>query len=99
MAISQCWMCKADVQWSWEEAFDKFGFMDGDGLVETQTVADVLIDAGFEVVVEEWGMHNTVITHIRKEGVEQIPDTAIVGYDDPRVYLPKQIVLLLDKEF
>jgi hypothetical protein len=55
MTISQCWMCKADVQWNWEEAFDKLGFRDGDGLVETQTVADALMDAGYEVVVEEWG--------------------------------------------
>jgi hypothetical protein len=64
MTISQCWMCKADVQWNWEEAFDKLGFRDGDGLVETQTVADALMDAGYEVVVEEWGRHNTIITEI-----------------------------------
>lgn len=92
-------MCKADVQWEWEEAFDKFGFMDGDGLVETQTVADVLTDAGYEVVVEEWGMHNTIITEIKKQGRSQIRKKAIVGYDDPRGYLPKRLIKLLDKEF
>ena len=38
--------------WSWEEAFDKFGFEDGDGLVMTDVVAAVLQDAGYSVTAE-----------------------------------------------
>jgi len=87
--------------WSWEEAFDKFGFGDGDGQVETWTVEDVLTEAGYEVTVNGWGLHNTVIVSIKKETQELIPmdDPSVqFGYDNPREYLPDNIVQLLDKE-
>ena len=32
--------------WTWEEAFDKFGFNDGDGLVMTYEVADFIGELG-----------------------------------------------------
>jgi len=96
-----CDHCGSDIRWSWTEAFLKFGFMDGDGLIETWEVEGVLVEAGYEVSVATWGMHNCVITSIKKAGVELIPhhDPAVrVGYDDPRCYLPQEIVTLLDQK-
>ena len=42
MTFSTCPKCLSTIDWSWEEAFDKFGFGDGDGLVMTDTVAAAL---------------------------------------------------------
>jgi hypothetical protein len=71
---------------------------DGDGQVETATVVAVLRDAGYQVEWHPWGLHNTVIDSINKNGVELIPESAEVGYDDPRKYLPKSIIRLLDEK-
>lgn len=99
--LTFCDHCGTDIVWSWTEAFLKFGFMDGDGLVETWQVEGVLTEAGYEVTVEPWGIHNLVITSIKKAGVELIPHgnpAVTFGYDDPRAYLPQEIVTLLDCE-
>lgn len=96
--ISKCPACNMQL-WSWEEAFDKFGFSDGDGLVMSDTVADALRLAGYRVELTPWGMHNVVITGISRDGKALIPDTATVGYDDPRSYLPHDIIELLDRTF
>ena len=84
--------------WVWEDAFDKFGFDDGDGEVRTDEVADLLERHGFQVALHAYGLHNTVITSIIEtcSGIEQIPASANTGYDDPRGYLPKSIVDILD---
>ena len=99
MATSECDNCGATYHWDWTEAFCKFGFNDGDGQVETWQVEGVLTEAGYEVEVNGWGMHNTVITSIKKDGIEQIPytdDDYTFGYDDPRHYFPKALIALLD---
>ncbi len=97
MPKSECNRCGGTIAWCWEEAFAKFGFGDGDGQIETWQVEDVLAEAGYEVRLEEWGMHNTVIASIDKDGEELIPHDRIqFGYDDPRSYLPTAIVRLLD---
>lgn len=96
MPFSNCRCCNRPFQWAWDEAFDKFGFGDGDGTVQTAVVASVLEDAGYEVTHAGWGLHNDVIESIMLKGVEQIPTSACVGYDDPRRYLPEAIVKLLD---
>ena len=101
MPCTECDTCGGDFQWSWTEAFEKFGFMDGDGQVETWQVEAVLAEAGYEVTVTEWGVHNTVIISIKKDGIELIPydnPKVTVGYDDPHGYLPVDIVKLLDGE-
>ena len=94
-----CPDCKCRRDWCWEEAFDKFGFDDGDGVVMTDTVANALRSAGYFVRVEPWGFHNDVITSIRRDGTDQIPDCTTIGYDNPRDYLPEEIVDLLDQPF
>ena len=101
MPICECDNCGGQYLWRWEEAFDKFGFNDGDGQVETWQVEAVLTEAGYDVVVNGWSMHNTVIVSIKKNGKELIPHDNpdyTFGYDDPRKFFPDKIVRLLDKE-
>lgn len=99
MPISTCHTCGGHYQWNWEEAFDKFGFGDGDGQVETDTVVAVLENAGFSVEAMPWGLHNVVIVSIKdRSGTELIPATVSAGYDAPRTYLPKAIIRLLDRK-
>ncbi|TXG87732.1 MAG: hypothetical protein E6R14_00770 [Thermomicrobiales bacterium] len=98
LAVCTCPTCGTRL-WSWEEAFDKYGFDDGDGLVMTETVADALRSRGYVVVTASWGLHNVIITEITKKGRSLIPQGAIVGFDDPRKYLPTGVIALLDREF
>lgn len=102
MPISRCENCGESFEWSWFEAFDKFGFGDGDGQIETERVADMLERAGYNVITEGWGLHNTLITSIERDGLEHIPQddpNVTIGYDDPRNYLPQVIINLLDEHF
>ena len=95
MVSTTCDNCGGVLHWDWTEAFAKFGFGDGHGQVETWQVEAVLTEAGYTVTVEEWGMHNTVITSIRKAGEELIPyvnPAYRFGYDDPRAYFPAPLV-------
>jgi len=96
MNTTYCPHCNHDHHWTWEEAFDKFGFGDGDGLVMTEHVAEAIRAAGYTVTTVVWGMHNVIIRSIKRDEVELIPDTAELGYGDPRTYLPDDIVTLLD---
>jgi hypothetical protein len=99
MPVSRCFTCGGSYHWRWEDAFDKFGFGDGDAQVETDTVVAVLENAGYRVEAAPWGLHNVVITSIMdKDGTELIPETVSAGYDAPREYLPKPIVRLLDRK-
>ena len=97
-AFTICESYAALHEWTWAEAFDKFGFGDGDGLVMTSAVADILIAAGYAVETAHWGLHNVIITSIKRDGVEQIPAGTKIGYDDPRGYLPADIAILLDSK-
>jgi hypothetical protein len=94
-----CPDCKSRRDWCWEEAFDKFGFDDGDGVVMTGDVAKALEGAGYAVRVECWGLHNVVITSFTRDGLAQIPDGTSIGYGDPREYLPQELVDFLDRTF
>jgi hypothetical protein len=100
MSITHCPTCSEVHSWSWAEAFDKFGFGDGDGIVMTEHVATALRIRGYTVTTEPWGCHNITITSIQtKNGTKQIPERANLGYDDPCDYLPKRIITLLDEAF
>ncbi len=96
-----CPCCGTRHEWSWEEAFDKFGFGDGDGLVMTGAVADALRARGYAVETNVCGLHNEVILSIKtRDGRELIPHERIrFGYDAPRNYLPQDIIVLLDDAF
>ena len=83
----------------WSEAFNKFGYDDGDGVVETPLVAEILENAGYRVKYSRWSPHNTIIYSIKKDGTELMPlDHHFwrIGYDDPRAYLGKNIIRILD---
>lgn len=100
MPVSECHCCGGKYYWKWEEAFDKFGFGDGDAQVETWRVEAVLTEAGYTVETVDWGCHNTIIISIRKDGAELMPgdDSPFkVGYDEPRTYLPPAIIRLFDE--
>lgn len=99
MSITHCPTCCHETVWSWTEAFDKFGFEDGDGIVMTEHVADALRKAGYTVTSEPWGIHNITIVSIQRNGTELIPEDTNHGYDDPLDYLPKDIIALLNEAF
>ena len=96
---SICPTCGHTHYWSWEEAFDKFGFGDGDDLIMTEVVAEVLRRQGYKVETNHAGLHNAIIIDISRAGASLIPNDVARGYDDPRKYLPEDIVVLLDDAF
>jgi hypothetical protein len=92
-------MATTIITWNWDEAFDKFGFDDGDGPIKTGVVARVLKEAGYTIAITTFGLHNDIITSIISiDGAELIPSATKLGYDDPRDYLPDAIVRLLDTD-
>ena len=52
MPVTKCPQCGGAYPWSWEDAFEKFGFGDGEGVVMTEVVADVLRTAGYTVTAD-----------------------------------------------
>ena len=48
------------IKWTWEEAFQKFGFGDGDAEVHTGLIEHVLEEMGYDYTDVE-GIHNTYI--------------------------------------
>lgn len=99
MPLTNCPICDSLMPWSWEDAFDEFGFCEGNGAVMTYEVAEFLMLAGFEVEVSTWGVRNEFINFIRKDGTDLIPTGTNIGYDDPRSYLPPDMIQLLDQRF
>ena len=99
MPQSECIACGGIVHWTWEEAFDKFGCSDGASAYLIHEVVRVLEKAGYDVRINAWGCHNEIITEIAQDGRELIPQEVKRGYDDPRGYLPREVVTLLDRIF
>ena len=95
-------MPKKVIEWFWEEAFDKFGFGDGDGLVMTGEVMDSINRAGYTVWADSPGVHNYYIIEIADTDGTVIWSDSIegvdLGYTNPREVLPKSLVEHLDKE-
>ena len=94
--------------WDWEEAFEKFGFDDGDGWNGTDLVADFLRRHGYTVECNQWGCHNYIIDHISKaeEKIYVLCEYPVMdelsephGYANPRDYIREDIAKLLDKYF
>jgi hypothetical protein len=100
-------MPKFEVFWTWDEAFNKFGFEDGDGVVLTHEVANALLDLGYTVEIDSWGMHNTTIMELSApDGTPIIAVGEVVGnpdvtygYDCPTTYLPAELVKKLNFVF
>ena len=88
------------MKYHWREAFNKFGYDDGDGDIETPLVARILEDAGYAVKYSRWSPHNTIIYSIQKDGMEFMPVNDLkyrIGYDDPRDYLPCNILFIMNR--
>lgn len=100
-------ICEYDGQryeWTWEEAFQKFGFNDGAMGYLSHEVADVLRNSHLEpeVVVETSAIHNAMVVSIKLGEIEQIPyerPKFHFGRDCPRKYLSDEIVAILDQAF
>lgn len=87
------------VQWEWEEAFDKYGFGDGDGLVMTDEVVDLLEEQFRYTVYTQGGIHNHFIGQIDTGGQVLEFDGYPEGGQDPRKMLPAHVVRALDETF
>ena len=88
------------IHWHWEEAFQKFGFGDGDGWNGTHLVGGALMDLGYSYEAETAGMHNCIIVRLSKDGQEV--DLGDLYYEDDagvRLGLPKEVVRFLDERF
>ena len=71
----------------------------------TDKVAEFIERLGYEVKWDRWGVHNTIINEIKKDG-KVIIDWATLndigltlGYSEPRDYLPKDLIDALDREY
>ena len=84
--------------WEWEEAFDKFGFDDGDGDVFTGLVAEFIDSLGYESEFSG-GLHNTYFDSIKDKSGKDFLDGIEIGYSNPREYLPESLVQKLDEHF
>lgn len=79
--------------WSVAEAFLKFGFGDGDGLVHTDEVGEALEDAGFSLKTVT-GLHNNWICKVSNDSWVREFD----GYQlPPWKYLPGAFIEALKK--
>jgi hypothetical protein len=93
---------------NWTDAFNKFGYGDGDDTVYTPEVVSFIESQGYSVEYQEWGCHNTVIIGLARETTPgtfediwlEAGDVGYqVGYDDPRPHLPADLVAALDTKF
>ena len=89
------------IHWVWDEAFDKFGFDDGDGWNGTCLVERFLLDIGCkeikcDVWCDVWEIHNYMIFQIvDKDGNKY----EFNGNENPRDILPKYIIEKLNNKF
>jgi len=90
-------------QFSWGEAFSKYGFEDGYYSGYSYDVAQTLIDAGYEVYHMEITGHNERITAIYKDGKKVWNLLDYGSYPDNEAdavrNIPKEIEDILDKEY
>jgi len=61
-------MPKHILHWTWQDAFSKFGFNDGDGWNGTFHVSYFLEGLGYETECDFWGCHNYLILDVLKDG-------------------------------
>jgi hypothetical protein len=88
---------KTIIEWNWEEAFDKFGFGDGDSWNGTGEIQSWFEDElGWTSESDSWGCHNYIIFSLQDDNGKKYE---FDGYKNPRNILPKKIVKKLDEQF
>ena len=91
------------IEWEWEEAFDKFGFGDGDGWNGTDIVGDFIESLGYDAYRDYWGIHNYMIMKLTVRCgpilISIIPEHVDIGYDNPNDYLPRGLIKELETKF
>jgi hypothetical protein len=92
-------MPRKEIEWEWEEAFDKFGFGDGDGWNGTDIVADFIESLGYNAERDYWGIHNYMIFDIKLKDESIYTKDVDKGYDNPHDYLPRNLVRELEARF
>lgn len=90
-------MPKTIIQWEWEEAFDPYGFGDGDSWNGTGLVQSAIERLGYQTEADG-GMHNFCIHHLTK-GEERWELVGHDGVEELRRLLPPDVVTTLDREF
>ena len=89
---------KTVIEWEWEEAFEKFGFGDGDGPNFTDEVAEYLEELGYKAECGTAGMHNYMIFNLYDASGKDVLEG--MGQDDNiREILPEDVVAKLDSKF
>ena len=82
--------------WDWTEAFQKYGFGDGEDTVHTQEVVEFLESLGYQCE-PVGGMHNYFMYNLERGDTEWHPPD---DFDhNPREWLPPDLVALLDAKF
>ena len=84
-------MPKTIQTWTWEEVFDRYGFDDGNGWNGTNIVAEDLKEVEYECECTS-GSHNYYICSLKR-------GSQIIEGDDPREFLPREVVRFLDQRF
>ena len=85
------------IKWTWEEAFQKFGFGDGDAEVHTGLIEHVLEEMGYDYTDVD-GIHNPYIVEVSKDGKTWETDSYAEN-DGIRDSLPKDVIKRLDQDF
>lgn len=101
MPIYKCNYCGNNYLLDWEDVFDNHDYKDGENNEKTYIVRDVLINAGYQVELDQKSHDETIIS-IKKDGKELMPfndDTIHLSFDVPREYLPEEVIDLLDNYF
>lgn len=90
----ECHHCRTLHFWHWKTAFK---YCESQILAQTETVAEVLQAAGYELKFDD-SYEPAVIDSMMLDGNELLPEQGLRG-DDPRAYLPAEVVSLLDAKF
>lgn len=70
------------ITWHWEEAFEKFGFGDGDSWNGTHEVEGEIESLGYTCETDSWRCHNHMIFDIKKDGKSILfPEKNDIGMD------------------
>ena len=86
-------MPKTIIAWTWEDAFQNYGFNDGNDWCRTFVVVEALEELGYKCETS-YGSHNNYICTLTKD------TTSIeVGEDNLRRSLPRDAVTFLDQQF